>query len=93
MADAHDCLVRAEILYSVATIDHIPVSMVLDLDSLPVLHSHEGHEFRKTDWARLSEHDLCKYNFLTDLSLAVLVYHLRLCCVITSTVYLKCMII
>ena len=69
-ADAHDHLMETEILYSLATTDHISLSMILDLDSLPEVSSYETHEQRKVDWARLTEYDVWKYNSLTDRSLS-----------------------
>ena len=38
---------ETEILYSLATTDHIPLSMTLDLDSLPELSSYEAQEKKK----------------------------------------------
>ena len=54
-ADAHDCIMETDILYSLATTDHIPLSMMLDLDSLPELSSYEAHEHREVDLARLTQ--------------------------------------
>ncbi len=36
-ADARDCTENTEVLYDVATTDHIPVSMTLNVKSLPEL--------------------------------------------------------
>ena len=47
-ADAHDCIMETEILYSLATTNHIP-SMILDLDGLPEQSHYEAHEHRKVD--------------------------------------------
>lgn len=43
-ADAHDSLENVEILYGLATIDHIPVSMMLNVGSLPVCNSINNSE-------------------------------------------------
>ena len=71
-ADAHDCLSEIKILYDLSISDHIPVSMLLNLNSLPALAINNGreHTCRKIDWAKLSQSDLRKYNELTDYSLS-----------------------
>ena len=69
-ADAHNCLVEAEILYKLTVVDHIPVSITLDLESLPELTSSDKQDCGKIDWAKLSEYDLWKYNCQTDISLS-----------------------
>lgn len=38
-ADAHDCLEKIEIMYEMATADHIPVSLILNIESLPEMTS------------------------------------------------------
>lgn len=43
-AVAHDSLENLEILYGLATTDHIPVSMMINVDSLPECDSINYHE-------------------------------------------------
>jgi len=58
-ADAHDCIKEAEILYGLATADHIPVSMFINIKGLPELAYSDGHKSgEKLDWTRLTEDDL-----------------------------------
>lgn len=42
-ADAHGCIERMDIMYEMATSDHIPVSFVVNAMNLPELSSHENN--------------------------------------------------
>jgi len=71
-ADAHDSLDKLEILYNLATTDHIPISITLNVESLPEMTNSDNPEQRsgKLDWTRLSVNDLCRYKLLTEKSLS-----------------------
>lgn len=57
--DAHGSIVKAEILYGTATADHIPVSFVLKVESLPELRVKDIQTQNvKVEWAKLTECDL-----------------------------------
>ena len=66
-ADAHDSLEKIEILYGMATADHIPVSLILNIESLPELIIPDNHERNvKIDWSRATENDLWRYKVSTN---------------------------
>ncbi len=70
-ADAHGCLEKMEIMYEMATTDHIPVLLILNVESLPELSSFDSYDPAvKLDWARMSEKDLWHYKSLTDKGLS-----------------------
>ena len=70
-ADAHDSLENVEILYGLATTDHIPVSMMLNVGNLPVCNSINNSErSERLDWMSLTDADLTHYRSLTDYSLS-----------------------
>lgn len=55
-ADVHDCLEELEILYDLATTDIIPVSMMLNVESLPKISNYDNYEHSgKLDWANENE--------------------------------------
>ena len=58
-------------MYGMATTDHIPVSLMLNVESLPELSSYDNHEpIGKLNWARMTEKDLWHYKSLTDKGLS-----------------------
>ena len=68
--DAHACIEEAEILYGMATGDHILVSMFINIKGLPELVCNDSHKPSETlDWARLTDVDLQCYKLLTDVYL------------------------
>uniref|UniRef100_A0A8C6PLS6 Reverse transcriptase domain-containing protein n=1 Tax=Nothobranchius furzeri TaxID=105023 RepID=A0A8C6PLS6_NOTFU len=68
--DAHECISRVEILYSLATTDHIPVSIVVNCETLPVLLQHQSPSHtEKLTRAKVSVEDIRKYYLLSDCSL------------------------
>uniref|UniRef100_A0A8C6PWR0 Reverse transcriptase domain-containing protein n=1 Tax=Nothobranchius furzeri TaxID=105023 RepID=A0A8C6PWR0_NOTFU len=74
--DAHECISRVEILYSLATTDHIPVSLVVNCESLPVLLQHQSPSHtEKLTWAKVSVEDIRKYYLLSDCSLRSVSVH------------------
>lgn len=59
-ANAHDSLGKVEILYGLTTTDHLPVSIVINVESLPDCSSSTdgGAHEAKIDWSKLSR-DRC----------------------------------
>ena len=64
--DAHASLENIEICYGLATSDHIPIAMVLNVDNVPKLVKHEDNSEVKIDWDKLSNDDVLKYCFRSD---------------------------
>ena len=57
-------------LYDLATVDHIPVSMFINIKGLPEMVCNDTLKPSETlDWARLTEDDLQYYKLLTDVHL------------------------
>jgi len=71
-ADAHASLQSIEICYGLATTDHIPIAMVLNVQKVPkVVKNEEAYE-AKINWGKLSEGDVLKYCFNSDAALSKL---------------------
>lgn len=69
-ADAHEGIENVEILYGMATVDHMPVSVTLNVESLPMLTQYDDNTSDgKVEWAKLTECDLQYYHYLTEMSL------------------------
>ena len=69
-SDAHDCIEKAEILYGLATADHIPVSLTININGLPALASNARQEpIELLVWAKLTDADLQYFKTLTDVLL------------------------
>ncbi|CAJ1050753.1 uncharacterized protein LOC114150994 [Xyrichtys novacula] len=70
-ADAHDSLEKFEFLYGLTATDHLPVSMVVNVDHLPDYSSptEYGANRVKVDWAKLSREDVSYYCGRTDVLL------------------------
>ena len=66
-ADAHASLENMEICYGLATSDHIPIAMLLNVDTVPLLvdTGNSGNSV-KLNWANLSKEDIDRYTGLTD---------------------------
>ena len=70
-ADAHDSLEKIEILYGMATADHIPVSIMINIESLPELTISDNHvQNIKIDWSRATAKDLWLYKTSTNKGLS-----------------------
>ena len=68
--DAHDAIKNIEICYNLATTDHIPVTMSLDVNNLPVLSKHANDYVNyKLDWSKLQQADINNYCTQTDILL------------------------
>ena len=66
-ADAHDSLESIEICYGLATTDHIPVAMLLNVESVPLLANNgNAAPSSKLDWSKLTKEDMHRYSLLTD---------------------------
>ncbi|KAL7369612.1 hypothetical protein ABVT39_003431, partial [Epinephelus coioides] len=67
-ADAHECVDKVEILYGFATTDHMPVSIMLNVENLPTMTTDDNqvNHGGKIEWAKLSENDLLHYHDLTE---------------------------
>lgn len=69
-ADAHEGIEDVEILYGMATADHMPLAATLNIENLPELTNNENHTSDgRVEWAKLTECDLQYYNYLTEVSL------------------------
>ena len=64
--DAHASLENIEICYGLATSDHIPIAMVLNVDNVPTLVKHEDNSDVKIEWDKLSNDVVRKYCFRSD---------------------------
>ena len=62
--DALASLENIEICYGLATSDHIPITMVLNVDNVPKVVKHEDDV--KIDWDKLSNDVVLKYCFRSD---------------------------
>ena len=61
-ADAHAILESIEIVYEASMSDHIPVVLVLDVDSLPEMSKEVNTAgIAKLDWSKLSNNDVLSY--------------------------------
>lgn len=66
-ADAHASLENMEICYGLATSDHIPIAMVLNVEAVPrLVVSGNTVNSEKLNWANLSKEDIDRYTVLTD---------------------------
>ncbi|KAL7369456.1 hypothetical protein ABVT39_012473 [Epinephelus coioides] len=67
-ADAHECVDKVEILYGFATTDHMPVSIMLNVENLPAMTTDDNqvNHGGKIECAKLSENDLLHYHDLTE---------------------------
>ena len=69
-ADAHESLEVVEIVYGLTTTDHLPVSMMINVDNLPDCSSStDGANRVKVDWAKLSKEDVLYYCGRSDVLL------------------------
>ena len=70
-ADAHEYVDKVEILHGLATTDHMPVSIILNVENLPTLITNDNqvNHGGNIEWARLSEDDLLYYHGLTEKSI------------------------
>lgn len=55
-SDVHECIEDMTMLYGTATADHMPISVMLNVNSLPELANNDSDG--KVAWARLTESDL-----------------------------------
>lgn len=66
-ADAHASLENMEICYGLATSDHIPIAMLLNVETVPLLvDAGNTVNSEKFNWANLSKEDIDRYTVLTD---------------------------
>ncbi len=69
--DAHDCLIKLEILYDWVISDHIPVLITLNVENLPELSNYENYEpSGKLDWVKFTANELWQYKLETEKSLS-----------------------
>lgn len=82
--DAHEGINNIEILYGMATADHIPFSVTLNVHSLPeltVIDDNHTTTPGKVKWDKLTEVDLQNYRHLTEVNLQkILIPHNALLC-------------
>lgn len=65
--EAHESIDNVEIMYGMATADHMPVSLMLNIETLPELTTKDNHSNNvKVDWDRLTENDLGWYYSLSE---------------------------
>lgn len=69
-ADAHASLQSIEMCYGLATSDHIPIAMVLNVENLAKVVKNEEISEAKITWGKLSEYDVIKYCFTCDAALS-----------------------
>ena len=69
-ADAHEAIESMIIHYEMATSDHIPLSIMVNVGSLPLLLTHEDSSGSgRVDWSRLTQEDIDTYVHHTDMLL------------------------
>ena len=56
--DAHASIESIEICYGLATSDHIPIVMVLNVDNVPKLVKNVEDSEANIDWGKLSKDDV-----------------------------------
>ena len=60
--DAHESIDSMMICYGLATSDHIPIAMVLNVDNVPTLSKNDESATEvKINWGKLSNNDVLKY--------------------------------
>ena len=64
--DFHECISDISILYEKSDEDHIPVSIELNISSLPEVTSEDNNYQAKIHWESIKENDINKYSNLTD---------------------------
>uniref|UniRef100_A0A3P9KQQ7 Reverse transcriptase domain-containing protein n=1 Tax=Oryzias latipes TaxID=8090 RepID=A0A3P9KQQ7_ORYLA len=69
-ADAHASLSNIEILYNLATSDHIPIIFSLNVANVPSLVAKDNNDLTdKLDWSKVTNEDINKYTATTDAQL------------------------
>lgn len=69
-ADAHTSLASMKICYELATTDHIPVVMTLNVENIPMLTMDDKRVCAgKLDWSGLTANDISSYTTKTDIML------------------------
>lgn len=69
-ADFHNCIQYISVLYEIADEDHIPISMILNVSSLPNVSTEDNDYRAKISWDSLKECDITKYTTLSDRQLS-----------------------
>ena len=64
--DAHATIECMEICYGLATSDHIPITMVLNVNNVPTLAKNVENRETKINWSKLTEDDILKYSFYSN---------------------------
>lgn len=69
-ADAHASLNNMEICYGLATSDHIPISITVNVNDIPMLVEKDlTDHVIKLDWSKVTDDDINKYSTLTEVLL------------------------